>query len=145
MEKKEESRIFVTHYINREPNKNGWIKLFFITRKDCDEAHYLGFEFNSPIPNEVIRKNEERQYYIQATPIVEISLSQSVWMNEKSEIWVADRENPFNGKRERVFSLFSEFASAVSMLSACLENRAKNRQKINKNSKKGGYGTNPAA
>jgi hypothetical protein len=42
-------KIYVTHYVNREPNKNGWVKLPFITRKSNDNNYYLGFEFNAPI------------------------------------------------------------------------------------------------
>lgn len=98
-----ENKIYVTHYINQEPSSRGWIELPFITRMENDNnSYYLGFEFNSPIPEEIIKKNETDNYYKPLLIAQEIELSQTVWVTPDEEVWIADSEDPFSGKRKSV-------------------------------------------
>lgn len=95
---------YITHYINQEPSKSGWREIPFITKKLNleDENYYLGLEFDTPIPIEVIDKGVEENYYIVLNHSVKADSTQSVWITPTGEIWLANYENPFENNRIQI-------------------------------------------
>jgi len=87
----------LSHFIDHEPSKHGSQEIPFITKRD--QFYYLGFEENTPIPEEIIKKEVEKKFYIPIIGDIQISENESVWMNKEGEVFIADSENPFSGKQ----------------------------------------------
>lgn len=87
----------VTHFVNVEPSKYGSKEIPFITT--LNNLHYLGIEQNSPIPKDILEKEVEKKFYVPLKNPQTISAGQSLWINKEGEVFIANSNDPFNGKQ----------------------------------------------
>ena len=92
--------IYLTHVFPQEPSQYGWREIPFICKKISENSqmiHFLGFEESTEIPIETIQSWIELPDYWKEIPHpIKINSNQSVWINTKGEVYLADAESPFN-------------------------------------------------
>ncbi len=100
--------IYLTHVQRMFTEKNMWVPMIFITQKENDQGHYLGFELEEPLYSQ-----EEVSEGVKKGALIELERkvlvkdinTQAVWLTEENKIYLANKKNPLEDQNKQLIGV----------------------------------------
>lgn len=88
-----------THVFFREPDKNGWVKMAYLTKME-DNTYRSGLKGRRVIFRELVERWMQNIGLIELDNPFEIDEEKGFWLTPNNEIYLASDENPQEDKNK---------------------------------------------